>query len=420
MDLAYRLGKLWLVGAVSWIALPLGGCRDDDSGSGTATDGDTEFDPSDPAERDLEALVEATCLQVDQCNCGSVVFGDETCTTARTRLWRDRLAYGRANDLTYAPDCVTAQMQSVARAGCSYGGDEDLHVCDDFCAVFVGDRAEGDACESFDSVVGNCAQGLTCHRGACTRPCSVLTGLVEGDRCSSDLTGQFDDCAHGLYCNFQTQTCLRSPGLGEFCDSTCGEDLVCDWQSSSCQTGVGEGESCWDAQCEPGLYCRWRESDQQQVCIRPADEGEPCPDWQCALGLVCDQICREPPGRGEPCASGVCATGLYCEWNLGICVPPPDGIGQPCPQGVCAWGLWCDQSQDPEGECQETVPLASPCTGHSQCESLYCPKGYCLPRPELGEDCSETLACASGLVCNGSTCQLAKARAPAVCIYAGW
>ena len=60
------------------------------------------------------------------------------------------------------------------------------------------------------------------------------------------------------------------------------------------------------------------------------------------------------------------------------------------------------------------------CTGHSQCDTKYCPRGYCEPRPLLGEDCSQVGICAKGLVCDGLACVETDTRGPAECVYQGW
>ena len=158
-----RRGSRFLATALACLTLAACDAEDSMPQEEEDTEGEVEFDPEDPAQQDLEQLVEEKCLQVEQCNCGDVVFGDDDCTTARTGLWTNRLNYGRDRELTYDQQCVVSQMRTLPNMGCGSAGGEDLHLCDDFCQVFHGDQPEGAACEAYDAVVSNCAQGLTCN-----------------------------------------------------------------------------------------------------------------------------------------------------------------------------------------------------------------------------------------------------------------
>lgn len=395
----------------------------DGGDSAPAGETDTEGEQTGP-QADLQGMVEALCEQSMGCLCHEQVYGETDCETKRSLQWEERFSKAEEAGLTFDAECVDTRIEQTQAVGCGTAGSDQVHLCQSFCSPFVGDRGAGQSCEAIDEVTSNCSQGLLCVDGLCADPCESLTGLPVGSLCMTEDGTQFDDCAQGTFCSFNTLRCAELPGIGEPCtDFQCAPGGYCNYTDAQprCDEAATEGEYCDTAECTQGLACSWNDDTQRPVCIAPGGLGDPCPEYRCEVGLLCDDgiACLSPPREGEACVQGQCAQGLLCDWNLDICASPPAGIGQPCPQSVCAPGLWCDQSQDPEGECLPVKALAEPCTGHSQCDSGYCPRGYCLPRPGLAEDCSETQACASGLVCDGSTCTLAEARGPAVCVYDG-
>jgi len=139
-------------------------------------------------------------------------------------------------------------------------------------------------------------------------------------------------------------------------------------------------------------------TDDDDACERPCllyhgeiDVGEPCRAAmdtvdsysECSQGLRCDvtECTSHDMCTGtcvDPCVdSGFTTSGGDdddCDPTGGSCMPSPDGAA------------------DDE-----------PCTGHAQCQSGYCPAGFCAPLPEAGESCAGTFACAEGLTCDSAT-----------------
>jgi hypothetical protein len=127
------------------------------------------------------------------------------------------------------------------------------------------------------------------------------------------------------------------------------------------------------------------------------------------------------PGEDQPCLYGyACAEGLVCDVEV-LCVVPP-AEGQPCASGECVTGSWCDISMDPNGVgiCAARKPNDDMCSGHRQCQSGYCPNGFCWPLPLEGDACDGSGVCGGGLVCNGTTCEPTVTQGPAACTYLGW
>lgn len=142
----------------------------------------------------------------------------------------------------------------------------------------------------------------------------------------------------------------------------------------------------------------------------------------CAQGLRCSgDVCTNPcanelpdeelPGEGEVCLGNACAGELVCNFEDDRCIALPRA-GEPCQPGFgCAEDLFCEalDLSDPmsERQCFEPQEFAAPCRGHAQCQSGYCPAGFCEHRPREGEACAGL--CETGLDCVDQVCQLADA-----------
>lgn len=401
----------------------------------------------DPAQQDVNRLLDALCEQADTCRCAGTQ--DMNACEVRRSTWDERLAEGRRLGLVFDAACLETIQARVQTHGCLDATTEDGHLCENFCAVFHGTVERGEDCEGHDALTSTCAQGLTCLDGTCVEPCDRLGGLAEGAPCLDDDGNTFDDCAENLICDVELRRCAALPDVGSPCvNGECGRDAWCDWETGVCRDAAGVGESCQNAECVDSAFCDW--STDTGVCRQAQAEGQPCRELQCADGLRCDWTanrCRPPgeqgercddvgcveglfcgrsgrcvpPGEaGEACEGNTCRDGLWCDWDLGQCAPLPNGEGQPCPIGECGGRLWCDTSNDPEGECRLRAPFGDPCTGHRQCESGFCPAGFCVELPLEGESCANANACANGLVCDGEVCIPALNRGSAVCSFAGW
>lgn len=192
---------------------------------------------------------------------------------------------------------------------------------------------------------------------ACERPCHYYFGpRGKGEAC--EFTGvALSDCAQGLECS------------GGRCIDPCG----------------GLNDECTGSSCAPGLMC----SPLSSTCRPPPEEGRPCLDNRCGDGFYCDfedqsETCKALPAVGELCLDGsTCADGLFC-----TAVDPASPMI--------------------ERRCFAPQPLQSPCQGHAQCESGYCPAAFCQARPGNGEACPAEV-CAEGLDCVDEVCQPADA-----------
>jgi hypothetical protein len=373
-----------------------------------------------------EEVVAAHCSSTDDCEC-SVTVSQSGCEATLTADWRARLQAGIDRELTYDAECFDTIEAGIADAECAWPPDDDRHPCHDHCQIFHGSKAEGESCKRFDDLVSNCAQGLLCDAGRCISPCERLSGLAVGEVCRDPVTfEELDRCADGLTCLGQTGRCAVAPAAGEAClGGECDANSYCDYYTGEiCRARVGEGGNCDNASCQPGLYCAYSEGPNgfSATCRRRGEEGDPCFEADCAAGLQCNYeqgICAAPASAGQSCQQIDCDDDTVCDYDIGgICVAPP-GPGQTCVQGECARGAWCDTTPDVP-TCVPDLALAVACTGHSQCESGYCPAGFCDVRPKLGESCAGSLVCEIGASCDGQICRESVTRGPAVCVYEGW
>lgn len=151
-----------------------------------------------------------------------------------------------------------------------------------------------------------------------------------------------------------------------------------------------------------------------QPYFGPGLEGEPCAtEYGCGRGLFCVGYydaygeshgeCRNPCSihgarEGERCDSIGCEPGLFCgatlDFEFPVCARPPS-IGQPCDMGDCGPGARCDDSET----CVRLSPIGEPCMGHRECESVYCPAGFCEARPIAGSPCGIDGVCSEGTTC---------------------
>lgn len=203
----------------------------------------------------------------------------------------------------------------------------------------------------------------------CVRPCNIYHGTARaGEACHRYDT--FGDCAQGLECSV------------EICDA---EDCTGTCRDPCRRAEIGE--RCDDVQCVEGATCDYTTGR----CRSLGDEGDGCFDFGCREGLACDfenDRCVTLPSAGEPCFQGQCAEDFFCVTD------PVDPTIQTC---------------NAPGE------LDDPCMGHRQCESGYCPAGFCKELPGDGETCFGT--CADGYSCSGVVDEMTvcEKAAPAVC-----
>lgn len=374
-----------------------------------------------------EQLIEAHCTSSQECDC-SVTIAQAGCEPTLEADWRARLQAGADRSLTYDEECFDTIEAGIDDASCAWPPDDDRHPCHDHCQVFHGDRELGESCKRFDDLVSNCAQGLLCDGDRCVSPCERLTGLAIGEICRDPITFEdLDRCADGLTCIGETGRCAQAPAAGEAClGGQCDTDSYCDYYTGPgevCRARVAAGSNCENAECQAGLFCSYNETPTgfSATCRARGQEGEPCFEADCADGLQCNWeigICVTLAEVGEACTQIGCAEGGVCNYEIGVCVEPPVA-GQTCIEGQCARGAWCDTTPDVP-TCTPDLALAVACTGHSQCESGYCPAGFCDVRPRIGESCAGSLVCEIGASCDGQVCRASTTHGPAVCVYEGW
>ncbi|MBK6919878.1 MAG: hypothetical protein IPH07_20950 [Deltaproteobacteria bacterium] len=251
----------------------------------------------------------------------------------------------------------------------------------------------------------------------------------------------------------------RTDALDELTRAFCERHLRCECEdyrvyesTMECVGDLEEGLAELDAQLQVvgvvydadcvGAYVRaldergcggWEAPSE--TCERPckfahgqARIGETCEqDFHCAQGLVCAYddtyadyrtICIDPcvATSGPSCVNAPCAVGQVCDWDNARCVAPP-GAGETCVAGECAQGLFC--RFDPMAQtaiCFAPAPIGEACMGHGECDSGYCPAGFCATRPGRGETC-EAGVCTDELWCNpeNTRCETAPPPRPAIC-----
>jgi hypothetical protein len=170
--------------------------------------------------------------------------------------------------------------------------------------------------------------------------------------------------------------------------------------------------------CERTCYMYTGDADLNEPC-EYSYSGSVSP---CATGLECNGAsCQDPcedweathfAAAGDSCLERSCDEELFCNENQ-VCQALPVA-GEPCFNGACASNATCDQS-DPDPmlwTCTDLVVLGDPCSGHGQCDSGYCPAGFCAPLPGRGESCEGTSVCGPNLDCHEDVCVPAEA---AVC-----
>jgi hypothetical protein len=161
---------------------------------------------------------------------------------------------------------------------------------------------------------------------------------------------------------------------------------------------IGEGckELGYFTNCAQGLVCEIETCDSGtctgtcQTPCRRAGVGDSCDDVQCVDTALCiyeetGPVCRRIPDVGDPCLQGECAEGSFCV------VDPVDPTIQTC---------------------TAAAPLGEACMGHPQCESGYCPAGFCEELPGKGDPCFGR--CAGDLECDFETNECVTAE-PAIC-----
>jgi hypothetical protein len=196
-------------------------------------------------------------------------------------------------------------------------------------------------------------------------------------------------------------------------------DLIAD---AGCSATFGdEAQPDDDAECVPPCNILHGDRTLGASCEYAGSNASNCAQGLSCNGSLCIDPCAEDgtpngaAGLGQSCFDLPCEEGLQCDWENDRCIALPE-VGQPCPFGSCAEGGFCEleDPSDPTTQllCKAPYGFGEPCRGHSQCETGFCPAGFCDDLPEEGESCRGTFACAPGFDCVEEVCQ---PGAPAVC-----
>lgn len=180
-------------------------------------------------------------------------------------------------------------------------------------------------------------------------------------------------------------------------DGDVGTPCIDDGGMSTCKKGLAcvptdLGQRCIDAcnptegalcesftDCGEAMWCR------RARCVPYQAIGEPCDteDLRCGPDSRCDNVeCQAILQAGEPCTSHwLCAEGTYCAMATGTCTPYPD-VGEDCSTSLaqCAGDLVCDK---PSRICRELPSPGEPCEGGYYCHpSALCDyeSGLCVAR----------------------------------------
>ncbi|HVK63294.1 MAG TPA: hypothetical protein VM694_02400 [Polyangium sp.] len=322
-------------------------------------------------------------------------------------------------DVLTSPDVVvdSAAVEScvaaIEVASCGTLAAQGLGISPSCAHYVVGTRAEGESCRG--GTVSDCAAGLSC--------------VFEGDTCPGTCTRAPERCSEG------------SCGANAFCasDGTCKERAAL---GGACDETLLDFENLRDDPCVAGAHC------ESFVCVANLDAGAACAGANlhaCGEGAAClcadpancaseaDYACHPARAEGEPCNMALeCDEGLYCNFgDEGRCAKR-GGLGAACEDsyGACQHPLTCVDGtcagEEPliadlplleEGEScvgSGACPLGMACT----CDNEGCTEKSCLPAPGLGASCQEQMlanitpfACAEGLcdILAGYTCVLPAA-----------
>lgn len=272
--------------------------------------------------------------------------------------------------------------------------------------------AAGTAC----LVSGQCVVGTTCRAGTCQAQ------VAEGGTCAAS-----SDCVTGTSCDNVSLTCEKPKRVffEEACSSTsiCSGSLAC----RNVKPGVGGakgtagtcgipavGDNCTaTAACPPYAFCQPAANPNDPgTCTATASGREMCTsDRECVEGESChvqDRKCVSRVGVGGNCQFASCVANANCvrRGAAQICVEPAD-LGATCSSDMveqtpcrspllcarttcisvgrkgeaCSGGAMgsCVQGACLDGICVDARPDGATCRLDSDCQSVACERGICVP-----------------------------------------
>jgi hypothetical protein len=180
-------------------------------------------------------------------------------------------------------------------------------------------------------------------------------------------------------------------------------------QAQACAEGF-VGRACSDYESLPVACSRFLAPNAytRQSCY---DGYQECTEGVCR-GAACPRTCQPRGAEGEVCRlSTDCRSGLYCRISNTAA-----GIGLCTAFGTLDAGCDNEQPCGPtmaciSGQCQFPPRVNAPCPA-LVCETqAWCNStpdgGYCFPRGDQGDTCSDDVQCLDGLLCDAvrSTCE---------------
>lgn len=219
-----------------------------------------ELEPLADPDAYAAALAEAVCAKLAACGCSAV---PDTCVADRTAVSIGHNEFFLAAGNVFDPVCARQVVLGHEWSSC---GHHTPSPCEP-CRVFVGTRAEGDACEVIDSVIDPCGPDLFCINGRCI---GGLPLVDEGAPCREDgaLVGL---CGPDQSCDFDEHICVAQPTLGEPCrHRQCRFELWCDTSDSStgvCRARLPGGEPCSsERECDSFVCAQNVCTDEPRYC----------------------------------------------------------------------------------------------------------------------------------------------------------
>lgn len=242
-----------------------GGSDTEAAGGGTTgtapTECPAEIEPLPDPDAYAAALAEAICAEFVACDCSDV---PDTCVADQTAALTARNAAYLAAGSVFDPVCARKTVLRQEGSSCDAGAPSPCSGC----AVFVGTRAEGEACEVIEDTIDPCGPGLLCNGGRCA---PGLPTVGEGAKCRDDGT-LVALCGPDRLCDFDQDICVPMPVAGDPCrDGYCGIDLWCDASDSPtgvCRAQRPGGDPCNSPlQCESLVCVQSRCSDDPRYCL---------------------------------------------------------------------------------------------------------------------------------------------------------
>ena len=256
-----------------------------------------------------------------------------------------------------------------------------------------------------------CSPGLTCADEVCKIPQGVI------------CTDHRDDCVEGTECDGRgdEKRCLVYKQAGMQCriDEAfwiCQEDLTC--QDDTCK--IPQGGECTNNRddCVAGTTCGGEGATKRCIVVKEA--GEQCTAGDasevCASGLSCEDGSCQIPRNGvctdnpDACVDGTDCDGRNAEKRCIVYKEP----GMECrpnePFWICRDGLTCEDRTCKISQGAECTDSRDDCVDGTTCGGEGATK-RCIVIKEAGETCSandDSEVCASGLSCEGGSCQIPR------------